>query len=122
MAFVTFEEAKEYLGVHSDELVKNILAESENVCMRATEITREQWDNLSECSDDSPDVIVLGDRMMEKQDAFQVKCVLTVCVLFAMGYLLGNGWEEKHDELELSIKSLLKTPRLWDGIKEQYHK
>lgn len=95
MALITLEEAKKYLRVDStdeDALAGILLSSAEQLCVDVARLSQEQWATINE------------DAETELE---QVRSVMRVAVLYALGYLYEHREEADHHALTLTLRSVL---------------
>ena len=110
MAFVTLEEAKAYLRVDSDyddSLIESLLSSSESLCMDVARVSREAWDVISEYTETKRKTINIRDEEKGKGEILQMKAVIRVAVLYALGYLYEHREEADHHDLVMTLRNLL---------------
>lgn len=103
MALVTLEEAKNYLRVDSsdeDALTGILLSSSEQLCVDVARLTQEQWAVVN--ADEDTETELYTETELE-----QVRSVMKVAVLYALGYLFEHREEADHHALTLTLRSVL---------------
>lgn len=103
MALVTLEEAKNYLRVDSsdeDALAGILLSSSEQLCVDVARLTQEQWAVVN--ADENTET-----ELYTKTELEQVRSVMRVAVLYALGYLFEHREEADHHALTLTLRSVL---------------
>ncbi len=103
MALITLEEAKNYLRVDSsdeDVLTGILLSSSEQLCVDVARLTQEQWAVVN--ADEDTETELYTETELE-----QVRSVMKVAVLYALGYLFEHREEADHHALTLTLRSVL---------------
>lgn len=103
MALITLEEAKNYLRVDSsdeDALTGILLSSSEQLCVDVARLTQEQWAVVN--ADEDTETEIYTETELE-----QVRSVMRVAVLYALGYLFEHREEADHHALTLTLRSVL---------------
>ena len=103
MALITLEEAKKYLRVDStdeDALAGILLSSAEQLCVDVARLSQEQWAAINANGD--TDNIFYTESELE-----QVRSVMRVAVLYALGYLFEHREEADHHALTLTLRSVL---------------
>lgn len=107
---VTMEEAKTYLRMDSgfeDALIGSLLLSAEALCMDVARLSKAEWDALSAYTDDSEEIITIRQEERSKGEALQMKEILRVGVLYALGYLFEHREEADHHALVMMLRNLL---------------
>lgn len=103
MALITLEEAKNYLRVDSsdeDALTGILLSSSEQLCVDVARLSQEQWAVVN--ADQDTETELYTEAELE-----QVRSVMRVAVLYALGYLFEHREEADHHALTLTLRSVL---------------
>lgn len=103
MALITLEEAKSYLRVDSsdeDALTGILLSSAEQLCVDVARLTQEQWAVVNADEDEETDLYT-------ESELEQVRSVMRVAVLYALGYLFEHREEADHHALTLTLRSVL---------------
>lgn len=103
MALITLEEAKNYLRVDSsdeDALTGILLSSAEQLCVDVARLTQEQWAVVN--ADEDTETELYAETELE-----QVRSVMRVAVLYALGYLFEHREEADHHALTLTLRSVL---------------
>lgn len=103
MALITLEEAKSYLRVDSsdeDALTGILLSSAELLCVDVARLTQEQWAVVNADEDEETDLYT-------ESELEQVRSVMRVAVLYALGYLFEHREEADHHALTLTLRSVL---------------
>ena len=110
MAFLTLEEAKTYLRVDSDfedGLIASLASASESLCMDVARLSAEEWEAISEYSADNRKNLTIRFEEKSKAEVLQMKELLRVGVLYALGYLYEHREEADHHDLTITLRNLL---------------
>lgn len=103
MALITLEEAKKYLRVDSsdeDALTGILLSSAEQLCVDVARLSQEQWTVVNADEDTETELYI-------KTELEQVRSVMRVAVLYALGYLFEHREEADHHTLTLTLRSVL---------------
>lgn len=103
MALITLEEAKGYLRVDSsdeDALAGVLLSSAEQLCVDVARLTQEQWAAVNADEDTETDLYT-------ESELEQVRSVMRVAVLYALGYLFEHREEADHHALTITLRSVL---------------
>lgn len=103
MALITLEEAKKYLRVDSsdeDALTGILLFSAEQLCVDVARLSQEQWAVVN--ADEDTETEFYTETELE-----QVRSVMRVAVLYALGYLFEHREEAGHHALTLTLRSVL---------------
>ena len=103
MALITLEEAKNYLRVDSsdeDALTGILLSSSEQLCVEVARLSQGQWAVVNADEDTETDLYT-------EEELEQVRSVMRVAVLYALGYLFEHREEADHHALTLTLRSVL---------------
>lgn len=103
MALITLEEAKGYLRVDSsdeDALAGVLLSSAEQLCVDVARLSQEQWAAVNADEDTETDLYT-------EEELEQVRAVMRVAVLYALGYLYEHREEADHHALTITLRSVL---------------
>lgn len=103
MALITLEEAKKYLRVDStdeDALAGILLSSAEQICVDVARLSQEQWAAINADGDTETELYT-------EPELEQVRSVMKVAVLYALGYLYEHREEADHHALTLTLRSVL---------------
>lgn len=103
MALIELEEAKSYLRVDSsdeDALAGVLLSSAEQLCVDVARLTQEQWAAVN--ADEDTETGLYTESELE-----QVRSVMRVAVLYALGYLYEHREEADHHALTITLRSVL---------------
>ena len=101
MALIELEEAKSYLRVDSsdeDALTGILLSSAEQLCVDVARLSPEQWAAVN--ADAETDLYT-------ESELEQVRAVMRVAVLYALGYLYEHREEADHHALTITLRSVL---------------
>ena len=107
---VTMDEAKAYLRVDSgfeDNLIGSLLLSAEALCMDVARLSKDEWDAVSVYAEDSEVTISIRQEEKSRGEALQMKEILRVGVLYALGYLFEHREEADHHDLVMTLRNLL---------------
>ena len=107
---VTIDEARAYLRMDSgfeDALIGSLLLSAEALCMDVARLSKAEWDVLSAYIGDSEEIITVRQEEKSKVEALQMKEILRVGVLYALGYLFEHREEADHHALVMTLRNLL---------------
>ena len=103
MALITLDEAKKYLRVDStdeDALAGILLSSAEQLCVDVARLSQEQWAAINADGD-------METELYTETELEQVRSVMRVAVLYALGYLFEHREEADHHALTLTLRSVL---------------
>lgn len=101
MALITLDEAKKYLRMDSkdeDALVGILLSSAEQLCVDVARLSQEQWAAINEDAET---------ELYTEPELEQVRSVMRVAVLYALGYLYEHREEADYHALTLTLRSVL---------------
>lgn len=101
MALFTLEEAKNYLRVDSsdeDALTGILLSSAEQLCVDVARLSQEQWAVVNADADT---------ELYTETELEQVRSVMRVAILYALGYLFEHREEADHHALTITLRSVL---------------
>ena len=106
MALVSLEEAKAYLRVDSadeDAMTASLILSAGVLAKEVGRLSEEKWEaiNAEPSENDGAELI-------------ELRAIIRVAVLYALGYLYEHREEADHHELTLTLRSLLFSVR--EGI------
>ena len=107
---VTLEEAKTYLRVDStfeDSLITSLLASAESICTNVSRLTPEEWTEISVYTADNRKTLIIRQEEKSKGEVLQMKELLRIGVLYALGYLYEHREEADHHDLIMTLRNLL---------------
>lgn len=103
MALVSLEDAKAYLRIDTadeDALINSLLVSACRLCADVARLTDDSWNEIDADPAEEDTRELQGNRAM-----------LRVAILFALGYLFEHREEANHDDLTLTLRSLLYAVR-----------
>ena len=106
---LALEEAKEYLRVDSsfeDSLISSLILSSESICMNVARLSADEWETLSDYSDGDENPIIRGEEKSAGETR-QMKELLRIGALYALGYLYEHREEGDHHDLVMTLRNLL---------------
>ena len=107
---VTFSEAKAYLRVDSsyeDSLLTALLASAVSLCMDVARLSPCEWKGIAEYASNMRRTLTIRGEEKSKGEILQMKEILRVGVLYALGYLYEHREEADHHDLVLTLRNLL---------------
>ena len=107
---VTLEEAKAYLRVDStfeDSLITSLLASAESICTNVGRLSPEEWAEISAYTADNRKTLIIRQEEKSKGEVLQMKELLRIGVLYALGYLYEHREEADHHDLIMTLRNLL---------------
>lgn len=111
MALITLEEAKSYLRVDSsdeDALTGILLSSAEQLCVDVARLTSDQWKAIDAMeADEEGNLLPTDTDLYTEEELEQVRAVMRVAVLYALGYLFEHREEADHHALTLTLRSVL---------------
>ena len=96
MALVSFNDAKEYLRVDTedeDATIGVLLSSAGRLCADVARLTDEQWEAVNSDTEDA--------------SLTPVRETMKVAILYALGYLFEHREEADHHDLTLTLRSIL---------------
>ena len=107
---VTLTEAKAYLRVYSsfeDTLIGGLLASACSLCMDVARLSPCEWKSISEYGPTNRKTLMIRQEEKSKGEILQMKEILRVGVLYALGYLFEHREEADHHDLVMTLRNLL---------------
>lgn len=111
MALVSLEEAREYLRVDShdeDALIGIFLKSAGQLCADVGRLSAQQWaavDAVETMEDGS--VLLTETDLYTEEELREIRPVIRVAMLYALGYLYEHREEADHHNLTITLRSLL---------------
>ena len=106
---ITLLEAKDYLRVDStfeDDLIEGMLASAQTLCRDVARLTAEKWDAIAAATEES-DVVEINGSEYTAAEQMQMRNILRIASLYALGYLYEHREEADHHDLVLTLRNLL---------------
>ena len=108
---VTLETAKMYLRVDTsdeDALISILLASAEQMVMDVARIGHAEWNEIQRVTaDDERNVSATNSNACSKGEIVQLRELLKIAILYAVGYLYEHREEADHHGLMLTLRNLL---------------
>ena len=108
---VSLDIAKMYLRVDSadeDELIGLLLLTAERMVMDVSRLSVEEWQEIQTVDVEDDDTVIIGRTNTDSHDeAVQIRELLKVAILYAVGYLYEHREEADHHSLMLTLRNLL---------------
>ena len=111
MSMITLEEAKTYLrvdGAADDSLIESLMNSAEKITTDVARLSATEWDQV--CDEFTSEMSIRGSDLLAGE-IMQLRSMLKVGVLFALGYLYEHREEADHHELVMTLRSLLSSVR-----------
>lgn len=111
MALIPLYEAKNYLRVDSsdeDALVGVLLSSAEQLCVDVARLSLEQWNAIDALvCDGEGNILPTDTELYTEEELAQVRNIMRVAILYALGYLYEHREEADHHVLLLTLRSIL---------------
>jgi len=108
---VTLETAKMYLRVDTsdeDALIGILLASAEQMVMDVARIGHAEWIEIQRVTaDDDGNVLTVNTSAYSQNEIIQMRELLKIAILYAVGYLYEHREEADHHGLMLTLRNLL---------------
>lgn len=108
---VTLETAKMYLRVDTsdeDALIGILLASAEQMVMDVARIGHTEWKEIQRVTaDDDGNVLTVNTCAYSMGEIVQLRELLKIAILYAVGYLYEHREEADHHGLMLTLRNLL---------------
>ena len=107
---VSLAEAKAYLRVDSafdDALISALLASSVSLCMDVARLSPCEWKQITEYLPNMRRNLTIRQEEKSKGEILQMREILRVGVLYALGYLYEHREEADHHDLVMTLRNLL---------------
>ncbi len=108
---VSLDIAKMYLRVDSadeDELIGLLLLTAERMVMDVSRLSVEEWQEIQTVDVEDDDTVIIGrTNTYSRDEAVQIRELLKVAILYAVGYLYEHREEADHHSLMLTLRNLL---------------
>ena len=108
--FVTLSEAKAYLRVDSsyeDGLIASLLSSACMICMDVARLSTTEWKGIADYTANMRKNLTIHTEEFSKAEILQMKEVLRIAILYALGYLYEHREEADHHDLVLTLRNLL---------------
>jgi hypothetical protein len=102
MALVSLDEARAYLRVDShdeDALIGILLKSAQQLCADVARLSASAWEEVNGDETES--------EQYTKSELEQIRAVMRVAVLYALGYLFEHREDADHHDLTITLRSLL---------------
>ena len=112
-AFVTVDQANAYLRQDSDyenDLISGLIIASENECRDVARMTSSEWEAIASASSESANITINGQEYSGDEQV-QLRELIRVAVLYALGYLYEHRTEADHHDLIITLRNLLFSVR-----------
>lgn len=111
MEFISLDIAKEYLRVDSsdeDTLIGLLASSAEKLCVDIARLTADEVTELSKVdTDDDGNVTAIRTDAFSIAEVIQIREVMKVAVLYALGYLYEHREDADHHGLDLTLRNIL---------------
>ena len=108
---VTLDTAKAYLRVDSadeDAIIGILLKSAEQMAMDVARLSQDDWETIQKVTtDDDGNVLTIHTRKLKPAEIIQMRELLRVAILYAVGYLYEHREEADHLGLVLTLRNLL---------------
>lgn len=108
---VTLDTAKAYLRVDSadeDAIIGILLKSAEQMAMDVARLSQDDWETIQKVTtDDDGNVLTIHTRKLKPAEIIQMRELLRVAILYAVGYLYEHREEADHHGLVLTLRNLL---------------
>ena len=108
---VTLDTAKAYLRVDSadeDALIGILLKSAEQMAMDVARLSQDDWETIQKVTmGDDGNVLTIHTRKMKAAEIIQMRELLRIAILYAVGYLYEHRDEADHHGLVLTLRNLL---------------
>ena len=108
--FVTLSEAKAYLRVDSsyeDSLITSLLSSACMICMDVARLSTAEWKGIADYTANMRKNLTIHTEEFSKAEILQMKEILRIAILYALGYLYEHREEADHHDLVLTLRNLL---------------
>ena len=108
---VTMDMAKAYLLVDTsdeDALIGILLKSAEQMVMDVARLSQDDWETIQKVTtDDDGNVLTIHTRKMKTTEIIQMRELMRIAILYAVGYLYEHREEANHHDLMLTLRNLL---------------
>jgi len=108
---VSLDMAKAYLRVDSndeDALIGILLSSAEQMARDVARLSTSDWEAIQKVTtDDDGNVLTVHTRKLKASEIIQMRDLLRIAILYAVGYLFEHREEADHHDLTLTLRNLL---------------
>ena len=108
---VTLDIAKAYLRVDTsdeDALIGILLKSAEQMAMDVARLSHDDWVTIQKVmTDDDGNVLTIHTGKMKADEIIQMRELLRVAILYAVGYLYEHREDADHHALMLTLRNIL---------------
>lgn len=108
---VALDTAKAYLRVDTsdeDALIGILLKSAEQMVMDVARLSQADWETIQKVTtDDDGNVLTIHTRKLKPAEIIQMRELLRIAILYAVGYLYEHREEANHHDLMLTLRNLL---------------
>ena len=108
---VSLDMAKAYLRVDSndeDALIGILLSSAEQMARDVARLSTSDWETIQKVTtDDDGNVLTVHTRKLKASEIIQMRDLLRIAILYAVGYLFEHREEADHHDLTLTLRNLL---------------
>ena len=108
---VTMDMAKAYLRVDTsdeDALIGILLKSAEQMVMDVARLSSSEWETIQKVTtDDDGNVLTIHTRKLKPTEIIQMRELLRIAILYAVGYLYEHREDANHHDLMLTLRNLL---------------
>ena len=108
---VSLDTVKTYLRVDSsdeDALIGILLKSAEQLVMDVARLSASEWTTIQKVTtDDDGNVLTIHTGKMKPAEIIQMRELLRVAILYAVGYLYEHREEADHHDLTITLRNLL---------------
>ena len=108
---VSLDMAKAYLRVDSndeDALIGILLSSAEQMARDIARLSTSDWETIQKVTtDDDGNVLTVHTRKLKASEIIQLRDLLSIAILYTVGYLFEHREEADHHDLTLTLRNLL---------------
>ena len=108
---VALDTAKAYLRVDTtdeDAIIGILLKSAEQMVMDVARLSASEWETIQKVTtDDDGNVLTIHTRKMKPAEIIQMRELLRIAILYAVGYLYEHREEANHHDMMLTLRNLL---------------
>ena len=108
---VTLDTAKAYLRVDTsdeDALIGILLKSAEKMVIDVARLSQDDWETIQKVTtDDDGNVLTIHTRKLKPAEIIQMRELLRIAILYAVGYLYEHREAADHHDLMLTLRNLL---------------